>query len=105
MVPPRVVVKGGMGGRRLARSFSRSAAAERLVNAIFIVIISELFLHESSDREIDAAFLAAGNDRDAALIVTNDPFLAAALIRSSPWRLGMPFPRSTIDVPTQRPEA
>ena len=29
MVPPCVVVKGGMGGRRLARSFSRSAAAER----------------------------------------------------------------------------
>jgi hypothetical protein len=43
MVPPRVMVKGGMGGRRLAKSFSRSAAAERLVNAIFIVIISELF--------------------------------------------------------------
>jgi len=31
MVPPRVVVEDGMGGRRLARSFSRSAAAERLV--------------------------------------------------------------------------
>ena len=43
MVPPGVVVEDGMGGRRLARSFSRSAAAERLVNAIFIVIISELF--------------------------------------------------------------
>ncbi len=43
MVPPSVVVKGGMGGRRLARSFSRSVATERLVNAIFIVIISELF--------------------------------------------------------------
>jgi hypothetical protein len=37
------VDKDGMGGRRLARSFSRSAATERLVNAIFIVIISELF--------------------------------------------------------------
>jgi len=33
MVPPRVVVKDGMGGRRLARSFSRSAATERLVPA------------------------------------------------------------------------
>ena len=43
MGPPSVVIKNGMGGRRLARSFSRSAAAERLVNAIFIVIISELF--------------------------------------------------------------
>ena|SRR5437773_2314223 len=43
MVPPSVVVQDGMGGRRIARSFSRSAAAERLVNAIFIVIISELF--------------------------------------------------------------
>src|SRR5215831_2435065 len=43
MVPPCVMVKSGMGGRRLARSFSRSAAAERLVNAIVIVIISELF--------------------------------------------------------------
>ena len=43
MVPPRVVVEDGMAGRRLARSLSRSAAAERLVNAIFIVIISELF--------------------------------------------------------------
>jgi len=37
VVPPSVVVKDGMVGRRLARSFSRSAAAERLVNAIFIV--------------------------------------------------------------------
>jgi IS5 family transposase len=26
MVPPRVMVKDGMGGRRLARSFFRSAA-------------------------------------------------------------------------------
>ena len=43
MVPPRVVVKDGMGGRRLARSFFRSAATERLVNAIFVVINSELF--------------------------------------------------------------
>ena len=43
MVPPSVVVKDGMGGRRLARSFSWSAATERLVNAIFVVIISELF--------------------------------------------------------------
>src|SRR5262249_42580262 len=43
MMPPRVMVKGGMGGRQLARSFSRSAAAEGLVNAIFVVIISELF--------------------------------------------------------------
>ena len=43
MVPPSVVVKDGMGGRRLARLFSRSAATERLVNAIFVVIISELF--------------------------------------------------------------
>jgi hypothetical protein len=43
MVPPSVVVKDGMGGRRLARSFSRSAAIERLVNAIFVVIIAELF--------------------------------------------------------------
>jgi hypothetical protein len=43
MVPPRVVVKDGMGGRRLVRSFSWGAAAERLVNAIFIVIIAELF--------------------------------------------------------------
>ena len=36
------MAKDGMGGRRLARSFCRSAAAERLVNAIFIVIIFEL---------------------------------------------------------------
>ena len=43
MVPPCVVVKDGMGGRRLARSFSRSAATERLVNAIFVVINPELF--------------------------------------------------------------
>ena len=33
MVPPRVLVEDGMGGRRLARSFSRSAAAERLARA------------------------------------------------------------------------
>jgi hypothetical protein len=43
MIPPSVVIKDGMGGRRLARSFSRGAATERLVNAIFVVIISELF--------------------------------------------------------------
>jgi hypothetical protein len=30
------MAKDGMGGRWLARSFCRSAAAERLVNAIFI---------------------------------------------------------------------
>ena len=39
----------GMGGRRLARSFCRGAAAEGLVNAIFIVIISELQLSPQVD--------------------------------------------------------
>ena len=34
MVPPSVVVKDGMGGRRFSGSFSWSAATERLVNAI-----------------------------------------------------------------------
>ena len=43
MVPPSVVIKDGMGGRWFARSFSGSAATERLMNAIFVVIISELF--------------------------------------------------------------
>src|SRR5438105_5006541 len=43
MVPPNVVVKDGMGGRRFARSFSWRAATERLVNTIFVVIFSELF--------------------------------------------------------------
>ena len=43
MVSPSIVVKGGMGGRRFARSFSRSAATERLVSAIVVVIGSELF--------------------------------------------------------------
>ena len=43
MVPPNVVVKDGMGGRRFARSFSWRAATERLVNAIVVVIGSELF--------------------------------------------------------------
>ena len=43
MVPPSVVIKDGMGGRWLARSFSGSAATERLMNAIVVVIISELF--------------------------------------------------------------
>ncbi len=43
MVPPSVVIKDGMGGRRFARSFSWSAATERLVNPIFVVINSELF--------------------------------------------------------------
>src|SRR5450755_3012179 len=42
MVSPSVVIKDGMGGRWFARSFSRSAATERLVNAIFVVIDSEL---------------------------------------------------------------
>jgi hypothetical protein len=37
IVPPRVMAKDGMGGQRLARSFCRNAAAERLVNAIFVV--------------------------------------------------------------------
>ena len=43
MAPPGVVGKDGAGGRRLARSFSRSAPAERLVNAMVVVISSELF--------------------------------------------------------------
>src|SRR5665811_2494228 len=42
MVPPSVVIKDGMGGRRFARSFSWSTATERLMNAIFVVINSEL---------------------------------------------------------------
>ena len=42
MIPPSVVIKDGMGGRRFARPFSRSAATERLVNPIFVVINSEL---------------------------------------------------------------
>lgn len=43
MVSPSVVIKDGMGGQRFACSFCRSAAAERLVNTIFVVINSELF--------------------------------------------------------------
>jgi hypothetical protein len=43
MVPPSVVIKDSMDGRRFARSFSWSAATERLVNAIVVVINSELF--------------------------------------------------------------
>src|ERR1700732_294262 len=43
MVPPSVVIENGMGRRRLARSFSWGVAAERLGNAIFVVINSELF--------------------------------------------------------------
>src|SRR5207253_650606 len=43
MVPPSVVVKDCMGGRRFARSFSWRAATERLVNTIVVVIGSELF--------------------------------------------------------------
>jgi hypothetical protein len=43
MVSPSVVIQDGIAGRRFARSFSRSAAIERLVNAIFVVIDSELF--------------------------------------------------------------
>jgi hypothetical protein len=43
MVPPSVVIKGSMGRRWFARSFSWSAATERLVNAVFVVIISEFF--------------------------------------------------------------
>src|ERR1035437_5658466 len=42
MLPPSVVIKDGMGGRRLARSFSWRSATERLMNAIFVVINSEL---------------------------------------------------------------
>jgi len=36
------VVKDGLSGRRLAKSLSRSFAIERLVNAMLVVIISEL---------------------------------------------------------------
>jgi hypothetical protein len=42
MEPPSVAVKDGMCGWRLARSFSRSTAVERLVNAMLVVIMSEL---------------------------------------------------------------
>ena len=42
MAPPGVVDKDGVGGRRLARSFSRSMAIERLVNAMLVVISPEL---------------------------------------------------------------
>jgi hypothetical protein len=40
--PQSIVIKDGMGWRRFASPFSWSAAAERLVNAAFIVINSEL---------------------------------------------------------------
>jgi len=43
MAPPSEVFEGGMGWHRFARSFSGSAATERLVNAIFVVIDSEFF--------------------------------------------------------------
>jgi hypothetical protein len=43
MVPPSVVRKDGMGGQRLARTFPRSTAIERLVNAMFVVINPEFF--------------------------------------------------------------
>ena len=43
IAPPGVVDKDGVGGRRLARSFSRSAPAQRLVNPMIVVISSELF--------------------------------------------------------------
>ena len=43
MVAPSVAGKDSMGGRRLARTLSRSAAIERLMNAMFVVIVSERF--------------------------------------------------------------
>jgi hypothetical protein len=43
MVAPSVVIKDGTNGRRLAGSFSRSAAVERLVNPICVVVNPELF--------------------------------------------------------------
>jgi hypothetical protein len=43
MAPPGVASKDSTGGRRLARSLSRRAAIERLVNAMFVIIISERF--------------------------------------------------------------
>ena len=43
MAPPGVAVKDGGGGRRLARTLCRSAAIERLVNAMVVVINPELF--------------------------------------------------------------
>lgn len=43
MVSPSVMIKDGMDGRRFARSFSRCAATERLVNAIFVIVDPEFF--------------------------------------------------------------
>jgi hypothetical protein len=43
MVLPSVASKDSTGGRRLARSLSRRAAIERLVNPMLVVIISERF--------------------------------------------------------------
>src|SRR5262249_15637954 len=42
MVLPCVTVKDGAGGRRLARLFSRSTAVERPMNAMLVVVMSEL---------------------------------------------------------------
>jgi hypothetical protein len=50
MVPPSVVIKGGMDGWPFAESFSWSAA-KQLVNAIFVIIDSELSqLHNGNTR-------------------------------------------------------
>lgn len=43
MAPSGVVGKDGVASRRLARSFSQCTLAERLVNAMVVVINSELF--------------------------------------------------------------
>jgi hypothetical protein len=43
MVPPSVAMKDGRGGWRSAGSFCWRAAIERLVNAMLVVIMPELF--------------------------------------------------------------
>jgi hypothetical protein len=52
------VIKDGMGGRRFARPFSWSAATERLVNAIFVVVDPELF---QLPLQVDCGLLRAGS--------------------------------------------
>src|SRR5712692_10140824 len=55
MVPPGVMIKDGMGGRRFSGSFSWSAATERLVNAIpvWIALVVADLLFSGSDSASD----------------------------------------------------
>jgi hypothetical protein len=58
-------------------------------------------LSASNESEIDAAFATAMQLRDGAMLVGADPFLNSQRDKSSLWRRGTLFPRSTSSANTR----